>query len=667
MTWWQVKAKGESRAELSIYGDIGESWWGESVTAKECCKEIAKIEADTIDVRINSYGGAVADGLAIYNALQRHSATIVTHNDGVAMSIASLIFMAGSERHSAENALFMIHAPWGVASGNAADMREMADILDKYAEGMISAYRASGLSTETIRGLLTDGKDHFYTATEAQADGFVTDVTAALPIAAQFTLNRFTRPRPPNLGVHTMADSGNTAAAPEQPAAPVVSVATSTPNIAAIEAAAEARALARIQARNEEFDRQIAPIAKKMPHLADLVASLRGNVSVTVEAAGQQILAKMAESGEPLMTARVQPGIDARDHFRAGASKAIQARMGVLAHDPGNPYRGQSLIQVAGAALEASGVSARGMTPTEIASKVFAAHSTSDFPYLLQDAINKKLQAAYGAVPSIWRRIANVGQVSDFKTINLLKMGSFNSLVDKPEGGEYQAGTFSEEREQMAAKTKGRYVAMTREMLINDDLAAFNRLGQMLGQAAARTVNADVVSILTANPTMADTVALFHASHNNLAASGTVISVAALSAARAAMRKQKDPSGLDYTNIMPSLLVVPVVLEEIAHSVVTSTSNTDANGSLKNNFIRTWGALDIISDPLLDAASATSWYMVTDPNIAPLIEIAFLDGVETPYTESEAEFMTDAMRWKVRMDYGVAANDWRAGYKNPGA
>jgi ATP-dependent protease ClpP protease subunit len=666
MTWWKIKAKGETRAELSIYGDIGESWWGESVTAKDCCKEIAAIDATTIDVRINSYGGAVSDGLAIYNALKRHPAKIVTHNDGVAMSIASLIFMAGSERHSAENALFMVHAPWGMAAGNAADMRDMADILDKYAEGMISAYRGSGLSDDAIRALLTDGKDHFYTAAEAQADGFVTHVTEALPIAAQFTLNRFTRPRPHNQRVETMAESGNTAAAPEQPAASIPT-APEAPNIAAIEAAAKARALAEIKARNEEFDRQFGVLAKKMPSLAPVIAALRDDPAISLETASARIVAKMAEGVEPLMHARIEAGEDSRDHFRAGASKAIQARMGVVAHDAGNPYRGQSLIQLAAAALSASGVSARGMTPTEIASKVFAAHSTSDFPYLLQDAINKKLQAAYGAVPSIWRRVAAVGQVSDFKTINLLRMGSFNSLADKPEGAEYQAGTFSEEREQMSAKTKGRYIAMTREMLINDDLAAFNRLGQMLGQAAARTVNADVVGILTANPTMADSVALFHANHNNLAGSGTAISVASLSAARAAMRKQRDPSGLDYTNIMPSMLVVPVVLEEIAHAVVTSTSNTDATGSLKNNFIRTWGALDIISDPLLDASSATSWYMLTDPNVAPVIEIAFLDGVETPYTESEAEFMTDAMRWKVRMDYGVAANDWRGGYKNPGA
>ena len=666
MTWWKIKAKGESRAELSIYGDIGESWWGESVTAKDCCKEIAAIDADTIDVRINSYGGAVADGLAIFNALKRHPAAIVTHNDGVAMSIASLIFMAGAERNSAENALFMVHAPWGFASGNAADMRDMADILDKYAEGMISAYRASGLSDDAIRALLTDGKDHFYTASEAQAEGFVTQVTDALPIAAQFTLNRFTRPRPHNQRAETMADSGNTAAAPEQPAAPVTN-APEAPNIAAIEAAAKARALAEIKARNEEFDRQFGVLAKKMPALAPVIAALRDDPTISIETASARIVAKMAEGAEPLMHTRIEAGADSRDHFRAGASKAIQARMGVVAHDTANPYRGQSLIQIAASALESTGVSARGMTPTEIASKVFAAHSSSDFPYLLQDAINKKLQAAYGAVPSIWRRIANVGQVSDFKTINLLKMGSFNSLADKPEGAEYQSGTFSEEREQMSAKTKGRYIAMTREMLINDDLAAFNRLGQMLGQAAARTVNADVVGILTANPTMADTVALFHANHNNLAASGTVISVASLSAARAAMRKQKDPSGLDYTNIMPTMLVVPVVLEEIAHAVTTTTTNTDTSGSLKNNFIRTWGPLEIISDPLLDANSSTAWYLLTDPAIAPVIEIAFLDGIETPYTESEAEFMTDAMRWKVRMDYGVAANDWRGGYKNAGA
>lgn len=363
----------------------------------------------------------------------------------------------------------------------------------------------------------------------------------------------------------------------------------------------------------------------------------------------------------------IEAGLSSEDKFRAGAVAALAHRAGFEKDDPSNEFRGKSLHELGARALEMKGHKVSGLTRSEVAGMLLRGHSTSDFPLLLADVANKSLQNAYGVYPAIWNRIANVSSVSDFKTINMIRMGSFSSLDTIIEGAEYTQGTFSEEREQLRAVTKGKFIQMTRQMIINDDLSGFSRMASMLGRAAARTVNADVLGVLTANATMSDGTALFHADHANLAGSGAAISVASLGAARAAMRKQKDASGLDASNIMPRFLLVPVGKEDMAREIVTSPYNTDTAAQLKPNSIKSWSPLEVISDPLLDDNSATAWYLIAEPMDASLLEIHFLDGQQTPYVASEEEFMTDAVRWKVRMDYGVAANDYRGGYKNGGA
>jgi hypothetical protein len=384
--------------------------------------------------------------------------------------------------------------------------------------------------------------------------------------------------------------------------------------------------------------------------------------------ASQEILRMWSEKvDQQVNTPHIEAGLSSEDKFRAGAVAALAHRAGFEKDDPSNEFRGKSLHELGARALEMKGHKVSGMTRSEIAGMLLRGHSTSDFPLLLADVANKSLQSAYGIYPQIWNQIAAVGSVSDFKTINMIRMGSFSSLSTIVEGAEYTQGSFSEEREQLTAVTKGKYIQMTRQMIINDDLSGFSRMANMLGRAAARTVNADVLGVLTTNGALSDNVALFHADHSNLAGSGAAISVATLGAGRAAMRKQKDASGLDATNIMPRYLLVPVGKEDMAREIVTSPYNTDTAGQLKNNSIRSWSPLEVISDPLLDDNSATAWYLIADPMDAPLLEVRFLDGQQTPYVASEEEFMTDAVRWKVRLDYGVAANDYRGGYKNAGA
>ncbi len=172
----EVRAAGKDEAELLVYGTIGESWWSDnSTSAKSVVDALNALpkSTKTLTVRINSFGGSVADGLAIFNSLKALPARKVVKIDGVAMSIASLIAMAGDDVQIPKTALFMVHAPWSGGGGNAKQMREAADVLDKFAEAMISAYVGkTGKTEDEIRALLTDGEDHFYTGAETVAAGF---------------------------------------------------------------------------------------------------------------------------------------------------------------------------------------------------------------------------------------------------------------------------------------------------------------------------------------------------------------------------------------------------------------------------------------------------------------------------------------------------------------
>jgi len=182
--WYEMKNKTEKKAEIWIYEMIGEDFWsGDGITAKDFQKELAEIKASEIDLHINSPGGDVFDGNTIYNLLKSHSAKITTYIDGLAASIASVIALAGEKVYMAENALFMVHNPWGVAMGQASDMRKMADTLDKVRDSMTTIYvTKTGKENKEINSLLED--ETWMNADEALEAGFVDEISGKMDMAA---------------------------------------------------------------------------------------------------------------------------------------------------------------------------------------------------------------------------------------------------------------------------------------------------------------------------------------------------------------------------------------------------------------------------------------------------------------------------------------------------
>ncbi len=181
--FYEIKALAADHAELWIYEQIGENWFGEGVTAKNLVKELAALKVRTLDLHINSPGGSVFDGQAIYNALKAHPAEVTVYIDGLAASIASVIALAGDTVVMAENALFMIHNPWGGVSGDAREMRKYADVLAKVRDTIVGVYAAkTGLDEASVIELMD--AESWLSAEEAHGYGFVDQVGAALDLAA---------------------------------------------------------------------------------------------------------------------------------------------------------------------------------------------------------------------------------------------------------------------------------------------------------------------------------------------------------------------------------------------------------------------------------------------------------------------------------------------------
>lgn len=211
--WYEIRNAAADEAEVLIYDQIGESFWSEGVTAKAFAEDLKAITAPAIALRINSPGGSVFDGLAIYNALERHPAKVTTYVDGLAASIASVIALAGERVVMAANALYMIHNPYTVAIGDAAEMRKTADTLDKIRDTMLGTYRSRTSMSEDELVAAMDAET-WYTAEEALAAGFADAVTEpAQRAAAAFDLSRF-RNVPATLNV---AATAATTPAPANP------------------------------------------------------------------------------------------------------------------------------------------------------------------------------------------------------------------------------------------------------------------------------------------------------------------------------------------------------------------------------------------------------------------------------------------------------------------
>jgi ATP-dependent Clp endopeptidase proteolytic subunit ClpP len=690
--------------ELLLYGvvdpfDIFQD--GTVIRAIDVMASLAELaDKDTIVVRINSPGGSVVEGLAIYNAIRAWGKPVEVRIDAMAASIASVIAMVGDKIVMADNATMMIHDPWAIAMGDSEDLRAAADEIDRQKAILVNIYaHRTGLDPTEIETLMS--AETYMSAADAVERGFANEVDRpAVRIAACQLLDkhdlarllappsiRAQRPNPaapaaPPPGKTEMEPStapggGGTvtavAPAPILVAPPPVPHAP-TPPVDEGVIRAEAVRLERERVAGIRAQARTARIPTDDPFVENLLATSRPLTDARNDIIGEWARRQEEREDNPTggeIPSGIKVGADAVDRWAQGAERGLLIRAGLVkpeAADKGNEFTGLTLVELARSSLNVRNIKTGQMDRMSMVGRAFTIrntgpgmHSTSDFPTIIQNVAYRAVLQGYNEVDETFPLWTGKGTASDFRPINRVDMGLFPALAKVEEGAEYTYATLGDSGTVVQVATYGKMFAVTRQAIVNDDLQFFDRVPRRMGRAAKRTIGNLVYGVLNGNPTMQDGVALFHATHGNLAGSAGAPSVTTIAALMALMQVQKDDSGVGTGGgVMPKYILTPPSLWMPTKLAVNSANYPGDAGQLANPIA---GMFTPISDSRL---TGTAWYAAADPAQTDTIEVTYLDGVEDPFLDQREGWNVDGTEFKVRMDAGVKALHWRGLGKNTG-
>lgn len=593
---------------------------------------------------------------------------ILGHDDGECdlsrINSGSAPLLWGHDAGDRENNVGVIERAWIENGKGYADVRfsarqDVADLFNDVRDGIVTNVSVGyQIRERTLVKQNNEGPDEYRVTSWLPMEISLVSVPADDSVGVgRSDARKFT--------CTNIKDTEMTEQVQNQPAAPAPELrqveTASAPDLAVV-----AREMAENAVRSERA--RIAEISAlaRQHNLGDEFVREQTVSGVSVADAHKAALAVIATRG-PEILPNITAGADQVDKTRAAAEVWLLHRGGEKVEQSalnGNDFRGMTLLDMARHAIG----SPRGLNSNEIAQRA-TSHSTSDFPIILQNVMHKSLQTAYMNTPDVWREFCAVGSLSDFRPHYRYRMGSFGNLATVAENGAFTYGTISDaQRESITGATKGKLLNVSRQMIINDDLGGFLNIVRAMGRGAARTVEVDVFALLASNPTMGDGGALFNATavttaggHANLNASGAAPTVAGFEAARAAMAVQLDVGSNDYISVKPSIWLGPVALR--GQAAVTNDSQYDLDVSSKTSFYpnKSRGLFDkVIDTPRL---TGNIWYAFANPSDEPVIEVGFLNGQQSPYTEMQQGFEVDGVTWKVRLDYGVAAVGYRGAHK----
>lgn len=414
------------------------------------------------------------------------------------------------------------------------------------------------------------------------------------------------------------------------------------------------------RARNAKIIRAVRQAKLPATFAETLIASGK-----TYETCLEEIQAKWAEQDATAVrgsgsatTVEVTGEFDEVSNRVQGAAEAILYRTAPAEHkltERARPFAGRSAMDLARHILELNGIRTAGMGPNDIIHRAF--HSTSDFTNILSDVAQKRLQKAYESVPQIFKKFATETTLPDFKNMNVVSLGEAAALELLPEGAEIKMGTIADSKEAYKLATYAKGLPVTRQAMLNDDLGAFSKSAAAFGREGARLENkVGFTNALIANPTMGDSVAVFHANHKNLISSspGTPAE-AQLAKMKAMMRKQVDDKG-NILSLVPKWWIVGADYEVDAKKVVAAQSTSGGYNVFGEEFqLLVWPEL------------TTDHYIVADPNMVEGLEYAYLEGARGIQMSQEVHAGTLGVVIRCWLDFGAKVINHRAFVKNPGA
>ena len=412
-----------------------------------------------------------------------------------------------------------------------------------------------------------------------------------------------------------------------------------------------------------------------MPELADeLIAEGK-----TMEESQRAVLDKMVEnqkaSGQPATGIEITR--DSHESFRSAAVDGLLLRAGQVKIEkpaPGSDeIRGKSLLRLAEESLVRAGIKVpsdvRKLVELAMRGSEIISGSTSDFPLILANTANKSLLAGYEVGPATYEFWARTGSLNDFKSASRIKFSEVGKLRELQENAKYSETSRTEKRETIQLGTYANKWTMSRQGVINDDLGAFTNTLFSSGMQAKMLPNDLGIAVLNDNDNMTDGSALFSTVHGNYSQEtnrrldSVAHAAAALKYMIGLMAKQKsyqhnaETDGARYLNLRPKIWLVSLLDELYARQVVASMSDiTSTNAGVENPFKNL--GITVVGDQNI-ATSDTDYkhLLFADPRMAPVVEVAFLQGNKMPFMQEMDQTDSDGKVWLCRLDCGAAAVD----------
>ena len=296
-----------------------------------------------------------------------------------------------------------------------------------------------------------------------------------------------------------------------------------------------------------------------------------------------------------------------------------------------------------------------------------AGFSTVDIGGILSNVTNRFLLEGFFSVERTWRNICAVRNVSDFKTVTSYRLIGQDQYQEVQPGGELKHGTLGEEGYSNKADTYGLLLAIDRRDVINDDLGAITTVPRKLGRGSGLKINDVYWTKFLANSDFFKT-----ANNNYLSGADTVLGIDGLTKAEVAFLEQVDGDGKPI-GIMPAIVLVPTALSAMGTVLQKSLEIRDTTASTKYPVANPHAGKfrtevsRYLANSHYTGHSAKAWYLLADPNDLPVIEVAFLNGQESPTIETaEADFNVLGIQMRGYHDFGVALQEHRGGVKSKG-
>lgn len=339
---------------------------------------------------------------------------------------------------------------------------------------------------------------------------------------------------------------------------------------------------------------------------------------------------------------------------RAGEALYARSHPEHQLSEPARAYAHMTMLDVSRDSLRRSGVNTSGMSPETIITRSLGGlHTTSDFPLILGDFVNREMRTRYNSAPSAVRQVAKQSSSRDFRAKHKLMLGGFSDLEKVNEAGEFKSGTINEAGETYRLHRAGRILGVSYQAMVNDDLGAFTGIPAEMSTSALSYQFDTLVNMILSNPAMSDGNAVFSAAHGNITGA-YAFNTLTLSAARTAMRRQKGLGGM-LIDVTPRYLLVPPELETDGEKLIVEISATTTDD------VNPFSKLTLLVEPRL--TDPEQYYIVANPATVDGLEYAYLEGAPGPQIETRAGFEVDGIQFKISLNFGAGWIDHRGWYR----